>query len=60
MDAGVLDRLPSLKPLSIEDRRMLVDLPTGDLPAQLAGLALAMLERGVKGEQEGLQLREVG
>lgn len=54
MDAAVLDKLPSTKPLSEDDRQRLDRLAQRPLPPSLSALASALLERGIKGEQEGL------
>lgn len=55
MDAQVLDRLPAHQPLTEFDHQhlqRLLDLP---LPPALRDLAMAMLRRNIKGEQEGLR-----
>lgn len=56
MDAAALAALPQRKPLTEHDHERLRLLRARPLPAALADLAQAMLERGQKGEQEGLDL----
>lgn len=54
MQADVLDRLPTTKPLTEVDRALLARLRGRPLPDTLRDLAQAIGERQVKGEQEGL------
>ncbi len=54
MDRGVLDRLPATQPLGSWDIEQLDRLIGTPLPALLRELVLAMRERAIKGEQEGL------
>ena len=54
MDAADLARLPARRPLTARDRELLEHLRGLPLPPALAGLAIAMMETGEKGEQESL------
>lgn len=54
MSVEHLASLEQRKPLTVFDRQYLNSLRTTDLPVELAELAQAMLDRGEKGEQEGL------
>ncbi len=54
MEAAALDQLRSRKPLTDDDRSRLLRLLSTPLHAGLRALAETMLERGEKGEQEGL------
>lgn len=56
MDVSALESLPAYLPLSEEDERMLRQLLREDLPVELHEAANWMLERRLKGEQEGLPL----
>lgn len=53
MEPGVLDALPALQPLNDWDREQLDSLALRGLPPALEALRKALLERGLKGEQEG-------
>lgn len=54
MNVPALESLPAYLPLSDEDAKMLQDLLQEDLPHELHHSARWMLERRLKGEQEGL------
>ena len=54
MDAATLGSLPRKKPLSEDDRSRVQRILTRPLPDMLRELSLLMLERGEKGEQEGI------
>jgi len=56
MSPEVLDRLPQTQPLSEADRAHLAILKKTALHQELADLAQLISERGIKGEQEGLEL----
>ncbi len=53
MSARALRALPGRKRLAGHDQSRLRELLYDGLPQMLQGLALAMLETGEKGEQEG-------
>ena len=56
MSPEVLERLPTTQPLTDADRSQLIALKKIALHHELESLAQAISARGIKGEQEGLEL----